>query len=226
MKIKPIAFLIGFALLTINASAQEKKPNPLVILDGVKMSADSFRHKNIAPMEIESVTKLKDSLATQLLGTPVPDGLIFVITKANKNTSENVLLLEKISGLRQANGQRSNLNEVKKDSIQNNSTLLSIEYPPKFPGGLLSFYRYIGESVKYPKTAIKNKTEGKVIVSFVIEKDGSVTDATIKQGLTPETDAEAIRVIESSPRWEPGYQNGKAVRVKYNFSVNFNLNKK
>ncbi|TCD11563.1 energy transducer TonB [Pedobacter frigidisoli] len=101
---------------------------------------------------------------------------------------------------------------------------VSIEKQPEFPGGLPKFYKYLGNAIKYPPMAQENNVQGKVFLSFVVEKDGKLTDITVTRGLGSGTDEEAIRVLKASPRWNPGIQNGKPVRVKYNINVNFTLN--
>jgi len=101
---------------------------------------------------------------------------------------------------------------------------VSIEKQPEFPGGLAKFYKYLGNAIKYPPMAQENNVQGKVFLSFVVEKDGKLTDITVTRGLGSGTDEEAIRVLKASPRWNPGIQNGKPVRVKYNINVNFTLN--
>ncbi|MFW0718138.1 energy transducer TonB [Pedobacter sp. N23S346] len=101
---------------------------------------------------------------------------------------------------------------------------VSVEKQPMYPGGIANFYKYLGGEIKYPAQAVKDKTAGKVFVSFIVEKDGKLTDVEITRGLSKETDAEAKRVLEKSPKWNPGLIDGKPVRVKYNINVNFNLN--
>ncbi|KLT64121.1 energy transducer TonB [Pedobacter sp. BMA] len=101
---------------------------------------------------------------------------------------------------------------------------VSIEKQPEFPGGLPKFYKYLSGAIKYPPMAQENNVQGKVFLSFVVEKDGKLTDITVTRGLGSGTDEEAIRVLKASPRWNPGIQNGKPVRVKYNINVNFTLN--
>ncbi|RZK17101.1 MAG: energy transducer TonB, partial [Pedobacter sp.] len=91
-------------------------------------------------------------------------------------------------------------------------------------GGISKFYGYLSKAIKYPPMAQENNVQGKVFLSFVVEKDGKLTDITVTRGLGSGTDEEAIRVLKASPRWNPGIQNGKPVRVKYNINVNFTLN--
>ncbi|WP_406825006.1 TonB family protein [Pedobacter sp. KACC 23697] len=101
---------------------------------------------------------------------------------------------------------------------------VSIEKQPEFPGGITKFYQYVGSTIKYPKMAQDKNVQGKVFLSFVVEKDGSLSDIQITRSLGSGTDEEAIRVLEESPKWNPGIQNGLAVRVKYNININFKLN--
>ncbi len=102
----------------------------------------------------------------------------------------------------------------------------SLEKQPVYPGGIANFYKFLSNEIKYPEIAVKNKTEGKVFASFIVEIDGKLTDVRITRGLSKETDAEAKRVLEKSPKWEPGIASGQPVRVRYNINVNFNLNNK
>lgn len=99
----------------------------------------------------------------------------------------------------------------------------SLEKAPDFPGGIKKFYEFLGREIKYPEVARKNSTQGKVFASFVVEKNGTLTDIEITRSLTKETDDEALRVLNKSPRWNPGLLNGVPVRVKYNINVNFSM---
>jgi len=99
-----------------------------------------------------------------------------------------------------------------------------VENMPKFRGNEAKMFRvWISENVKYPKEAAKEEIEGKVIVSFVVNKYGDVVNVTIEKAVNPYLDSEAIRVVESSPKWKPGKQNGKAVNVQFTFPINFVL---
>lgn len=98
-----------------------------------------------------------------------------------------------------------------------------VEDMPKFPGGSAKLFEYLAKSVKYPAAAEKAGVQGRVIATFVVEKDGSISDIKIVRSVSPELDAEAVRVIKAMPNWEPGKQNGKAVHVKYTVPVTFAL---
>ena len=98
-----------------------------------------------------------------------------------------------------------------------------VEQMPSFPGGNGALLEYLATHVKYPVVAQENGVQGRVIVSFVVERDGSITDVRVVRSVDPSLDREAARVVSSMPRWTPGKQNGSAVRVKYNVPVMFKL---
>ena len=98
-----------------------------------------------------------------------------------------------------------------------------VEQMPSFPGGNAALMKYLSENVKYPVVAQENGVQGRVVVSFVVEKDGHITDVKVVRSVDPSLDKEAARVVRSMPSWIPGKQNGSAVRVKYNVPVSFKL---
>ena len=99
-----------------------------------------------------------------------------------------------------------------------------VESLPEFPGGQQALFKYLSENVKYPVIAQENGIQGRVICQFVVNKDGSIVDVeVVRSGGDPSLDKEAIRVIKSMPKWKPGKQRGKPVRVKYTVPVNFKL---
>lgn len=101
----------------------------------------------------------------------------------------------------------------------------SVQKQPAYPGGMPKFYEYLKKELKYPEVAKKNKIQGKVLLSFVIEKNGSLTDIVVIRGLSPETDREAVRVLKNSAKWAPAEKDGEPVRVKYSININFDLSK-
>ena len=99
-----------------------------------------------------------------------------------------------------------------------------VESMPEFPGGQQALFKYLSENVKYPVIAQENGIQGRVICQFVVNKDCSIVDVdVVRSGGDPSLDKEAIRVIKSMPKWKPGKQRGKPVRVKYTVPVNFKL---
>ena len=99
------------------------------------------------------------------------------------------------------------------------------ETMPQFPGGQGVMMKYLAANIKYPASAVKAKKQGRVIVAFVIQKDGSVTNARIVRSVDPELDAEALRIVKAMPNWTPGTQDGKPVNVNYTIPVVFSLYK-
>jgi protein TonB len=99
-----------------------------------------------------------------------------------------------------------------------------VENMPEFPGGELALHRFIANTVKYPLIAMENGIQGKVYVTFVVERDGSVSNVKILKGVDPSLDNEALRVMKMLPKWIPGKQGGKTVRVSYNVPINFVFN--
>ncbi len=98
-----------------------------------------------------------------------------------------------------------------------------VEQMPSFPGGQSALLQYLSSNIKYPVVAEENGVQGRVIVTFVVEKDGSITDVRVVKSVDPSLDKEAQRVVKSMPKWIPGKQNGSAVRVKYTVPVTFRL---
>ena len=111
-----------------------------------------------------------------------------------------------------------------KDSVKDREPVFNVvEQMPSFPGGMEALMQYLAKNMRYPVEAQKSKVQGRVVVGFIVSKDGDIKKAHILRGVDPELDAEAIRVIESMPRWMPGMQRGKAVAVSYTLPVMFRL---
>lgn len=100
---------------------------------------------------------------------------------------------------------------------------LFVEEDPAPAGGMQSFYEYLSKNLNYPKKAIRNGTEGKVYIQFIVNTDGSLTDLKVLKGISPECDQEALRVLSNAPKWKPGKQRGRPVRVRMSMPIVFNL---
>jgi protein TonB len=98
-----------------------------------------------------------------------------------------------------------------------------VEDPPTFPGGESALFAYLSKSIKYPQMAQDAGIQGKVYVTFVVERDGSITDVKLMRGIGGGCDEEAIRVVKNMPKWSPGKQRGKPVRVQFTLPVHFKL---
>ena len=114
--------------------------------------------------------------------------------------------------------------EIKEDSPQDVFDV--VEKMPEFPGGVQELLGFLSKTIKYPAEAEKAGTQGRVIATFVVRKDGSISDARVVKSVDPLLDAEALRVINAMPAWIPGTQNGKPVNVKYTVPISFRLDGK
>ncbi|MEZ4739680.1 MAG: energy transducer TonB [Flavobacteriales bacterium] len=104
-----------------------------------------------------------------------------------------------------------------------NEPLAIAEVMPSFPGGQEAMYAYIGREMKYPDLAVDNGIQGVVFVTFVVERDGSISNAKVLRGIGGGCDQEAVRVVQGMPTWTPGTQDGKPVRVQFNLPFRFKL---
>lgn len=98
-----------------------------------------------------------------------------------------------------------------------------VETMPSFPGGDIELFRFLSENIKYPAIAQENAIQGRVICQFIVNKDGAIVDVEIVRSVDPSLDKEALRVIKAMPKWSPGKQRGRSVRVKYTLPINFKL---
>jgi protein TonB len=119
---------------------------------------------------------------------------------------------------------KTNISFSQNTTSDNNAPVLTIvEKMPIFPGGEDALYKYVAASVVYPTVAKESGIAGTVIVTFVVEKDGSVTNVKILKGIGGGCDEEAVRVVKAMPKWSPGKQDGKPVRVQFNLPIRFSL---
>ena len=100
----------------------------------------------------------------------------------------------------------------------------SVEQVPEFPGGIQAFFKFLSENIRYPSESRRLGVQGRVIISFIVEQDGSLTNIKVVRGVAGDIDKEALRVINLSPKWKPGIQNGHTVRVEYSVPISFTLN--
>ena len=114
--------------------------------------------------------------------------------------------------------------EVEEEEVDEQEIFTIVEEMPEYPGGIAAALKWIANELKYPAIAQENGVQGRVTVRFTINADGSVVDPAILRGVDPHLDKEALRVIGKMPKWKPGKQRGKAVRVSYNLPVRFKLN--
>ena len=113
--------------------------------------------------------------------------------------------------------------EVEEEEVQEQEIFQIVEEMPAYPGGEQKLMEFIAKGIKYPQIARETGIQGRVFVGFVIEPDGSVSNVKVLRGIGGGCDEEAMRVVKSMPKWKPGKQRGKAVRVSYMLPVNFKL---
>ena len=191
------------------AEVKQKKveiQQPEKVVERVKSSV-----KFTAPViKKDDEVKPEDELKNQdeLLNTKTAIGALDV--KGNDDKDGEVLKLEETVAQPEPKPEPEKVFEV-------------VEQMPSFPGGDAALMQYLSNNIKYPVVAQENGVQGRVVVSFVVEKDGSITDVKVVRSVDPSLDKEAQRVVKSMPKWIPGKQNGSAVRVKYNVPVSFKL---
>lgn len=119
--------------------------------------------------------------------------------------------------------QNDDATETRPISAIEEEVFVVVEEEPEFPGGMEALYRYLASNIKYPELAKKEKIQGTVYVSFVVEKDGSVTNIKVLRDIGAGCGEEAVRVVRQMPKWKPGRQRGQRVRVQYNLPIKFSL---
>ena len=175
--------------------AKEPDKKPIVLLEGHRITYETFTRMD--PDEIASITVLKDQPAVDQYGEEARNGVILITTKKGV--------------------------EVFTPVEQNPEYFDVVEQMPEFPGGAQALFGFVAKNIRYPKAAEDAGIQGRVIVTFVVMKDGSIGEVKVAKGVSPELDGEAVRCVKSMPKWKPGMQKGQAVNVKYTIPLTFRL---
>ena len=175
--------------------AKEPDKKPIVLLEGHRITYETFTRMD--PDEIASITVLKDQPAVDQYGEEARNGVILITTKKGV--------------------------EVFTPVEQNPEYFDVVEQMPEFPGGAQALFGFVAKNIHYPKAAEDAGIQGRVIVTFVVMKDGSIGEVKVAKGVSPELDGEAVRCVKSMPKWKPGMQKGQAVNVKYTMPLSFRL---
>jgi protein TonB len=212
---KSMFFLIGLtAILAALFVAFEWTTSDVVKHDASGISEGLFEEEIIPPTTQESTPPPPPPPA------PVVEEIINIVE--NDKVVEQVEIHSSEDDQKVATQIVSMPAPVEEEEVTN-EIFTVVEDMPAFPGGDAALLKFIGSNLKYPVIAQENGIQGRVIVSFVIERDGSVADAVVVRGIDPSLDKEALRVVKSMPKWTPGKQRGKPVRVKYTLPVTFRL---
>ena len=200
--------------LEIIFSDKQEGPEPLLVIDGKVATMEQA--KALDKKEIDHINVVKASEDNKDLRKVYADkynadtsnGIIFVITKEYAKSDER---------------QKDYVVVVKSKDKEAEQPFDVVEEMPKFPGGDAAMMEFLRNTVKYPEEAMKNGIQGRVVVQFIIEKDGSISEAKVIKKVNEQLDAEALRVVGEMPNWTPGKQKGKEVRVKFTLPVTFRL---
>ena len=207
--------------------------DPLLVLDGKIATREQVKALN--QNEIGDMNVLKPGNEDLLkayakhYNADTSNGIIFIRTKAHieekKANPEKGPVVVVVAKKPEAEvAEKNNKGVVSMDSPEADEKAFDVvEQLPQYPGGVGEMMRFLSMNIKYPEAAEKAGTQGRVIVSFIVEKDGSVSNAKVQKSVSEELDAEALRVINAMPKWTPGMQKGKAVRVKYTIPITFRL---
>ncbi len=191
-------------------------------------AANLYNNFNVLPLKkrimmLNQPRTHKNGIRKYLLFIPVIALLCMMIncTSADKNDAIETIDATATTPAEMLidNSQKDESSQMVKDKVYDQVTEM-----PEFPGGISELMAFLSKNIKYPEMAQKAHTQGRVIAQFIVNTDGSVSDVTIVKSIDPELDAEAKRVIESMPAWQPGKLNDKVVRVKYTIPVMFKLN--
>ena len=189
-------------------------PEPLIVIDG--KAATMQQLKALDPEEIDNLSAIKNEGAlkeyAKHFNADTSNGIIFVNTKEYvKNGKKEIVSIHVTA------------KEPQEEEAEPKGVFDVVEQMPEFPGGAVEMMKFLSENVKYPEAAMKAGTQGRVLATFIVEADGTVTNIKVVKKVSDEIDAEAVRVIKAMPKWKPGMQNGKVVRVKYTIPVSFRL---
>ena len=203
---------------------------PLWVVDGIEVAPD-FINK-LDPNRIENITVLKDQSAVATYGQEARNGVVIITTKGD------TALPARPENARQEHGKATTQAEAHDEAIretgetEDDQPFLIAETMPLFPmqegdnpgyGDLNTFRTWVQANVKYPAEAFRNGEQGRVVLSFVVEKDGSVSNIQILQTPGKAFSEETRRVVAASPKWKPGEQRGEKVRVRYTLPVDFRI---
>ena len=172
------------------------------------------------PLEITFREVLNNYYLITLLNYQHKENKAQIFTKAMLDLAEDIILLE--PEIEDTESDEEEAIEIIDEDDE--KVLMVVENMPKFPGGNLALMRYIWKNVKYPSICKEYNITGKVYVSYIVDKQGEVTNVKIVRGVDKNLDAEAVRVVKSLPKYTPGTQRGKPVRVMFTMPINFTLN--
>lgn len=217
-------FLLGLTFaLALFVAALEYTTHPSDSLDDEELLDDLSEDMDLTPAMTQ-----KDMISA--VSAPAPSKAITEKVTQVDNTSNDLqkiasltskLLIGDGSGVQKEANVTEALPQtpVSKDSI----VLTTVQQLPEFPGGIVEFMKWLTRNLQYPVLAQKQKIQGKVIVSFIVNKDGTISNPKVDRSVDPLLDREALRVVKKMPRWKPGIMDGKVCRTMFAIPINFQL---
>ena len=203
--------------------------HPLVFVDGKEVKYGQF--EQLKNEQIESMTVLKDEKSTAAYGEKGKNGVILVTLKKAKNnsaaTKDGVVTygsaIPETTVIAYSRAEQYPQSVMAQVNDDDNPVYDVCEVLPEYPGGMEAMMKFVSENIKYPAEAHTKGIQGRVLISYVVEKDGSLSNIHVVRSVDPLLDAEALRVANLMPKWKPGKQGGKPVRVKFVLPVTFKL---
>ena len=195
---------------------------PLLVIDGKVSTREQLQAIDQKAIDHINVVKASEDnkdlrrVYGDKFNADTSNGIIFIITKeyakeyakSDERKKDYVVVVK----------SKDKEEEAKDDKVFN-----VVEQLPEFPGGMGEMMKFLSMNVKYPESAKEAGRQGRVIVQFVVEKDGSISSAKILKSVSPELDAEALRVVNVMPKWTPGMQKGQPARVRFTLPIAFRL---
>lgn len=209
----------------------EKGKNGVILITMKKSPSIKFSAKEIEYKNNEGVLLIKEPVKINIKSENGTQPLIVIdgVIAENQNVDKiDPEAIESISVLKNEESTKKYGDKGKNGVLEitlkpKTGVFTTVEEMPEFPGGVDALQTFVYSSMKYPEIAFENGIEGQVYVKFVVDNTGSITNAKISRGVDPSLDKEAIRIVESMPKWNPGKQNGEAVDVAFTMPVNFRL---
>ena len=209
-------FLLGLVLaLAMLFAALEFTTHPAGLSEDKNLLDDLPEDLDMKP-----AIEQKDMISASEVPSPASKAITQKVTEVPKTVTSKLVI-----GDGEGVARQSDVTEalpqipITKDSV----VLKTVEQLPEFPGGIVQFMKWLTRNLRYPSVAQSQRIQGKVVISFIINKDGSIASPTIVQSADPLLDREAMRVIRMMPRWKPGLQDGKPCRTMFAIPVNFQL---
>ena len=211
---------------SITYRLKDGEKDPLIVIDGKVATVEQM--KALEPKAIDNMSVVKSEEVKKLyakhFNADTSNGIIFINTKeyvkSGKKDLAGVVVKAKDS---EKEGTHEAMGTFTPNTPEEDRAFDVVEQMPEFPGGAAEMMKFLSMNVKYPASAEKDSIQGRVIATFIVEKDGTVSSPKVVKHVSDDLDAEAVRVIELMPKWKPGRQSGREVRVKYTIPITFRL---